>query len=126
MGTRDTVEQLEAAIAECVRLERELAAAQAVIAKARDVRLRKPGSAGVLQVAADLVAILDQSPTGALAAAIRQAKAEALREAGRKFANYSTNLAEETMPSGSRYVTTERWLLNEADRIEREGADRAE
>ena len=138
MGTRDTVEQLEAAIAECVRLERELAAAQADLVWVRTWAER---AGGVTDDEMDeLRSYASASRTDALNAAIGQAKAEALLEAADELdrchcvqaddegnqiqAQDCPHHGDSTAQYVGQYVVLR--LRGLADSIEREGADRAE
>ena len=151
MGTRDTVEQLEAAIGECVRLERELAAVeqqrfdaateerrlagelaavQAVVAEVRDLldeldldsgKTTAPGTAWGSILRESKVALAGAG-TSVLADAIRQAKAEAWDE------GYTRGFYDREMMPGEVRDAAEGPSENpyRADRFEREGADRAE
>ena len=113
MGSNDAAEMLVVAQAECLRLERELAAAQADLVWVRTWAER---AGGVTDDEMDeLRSYVSASPTDALDAAIRQAKAEAWGE-GAKWAAVECG----TIPSEMNV-----WLVS-ADNPYREGADRAE
>ena len=146
MGNRDTAEQLKAAIAECVRLERELAAAQAVIAEARSIHDDAGESQGFMASGYGFIdhtcgacgthgeygeswpcktrIALDRADSSALAAAIREAKAEALREAADGFWARLPGGAGNGRAYNS--YTVARVLRDLATDAEREGADHAE
>lgn len=77
MGNRDALEQLEAAKQECVRLERELAGAQAVIEKARALTASGRCSPGKDAAVYDILAT---APTDALAARDAETRRQALAD----------------------------------------------